>query len=176
MGENPIFEKQFLNGEVEVELTPQGTLAEKLRAAGAGIPGFFTATGIGTLVENGGIPIRNSKGGLRVEQVSVPKETRIFNGKKYLYEEAIFGDYAFVKAQKADKKGNLVFNKTARNFNPDIAGAAKVTIAEVEQIVEPGKLDPDEIHLPGIFVDYIWKPKSFQRRHEKVVFSHHKEP
>ena len=136
VGENKEFERQYLNGELEVELTPQGTLAEKLRAGGAGIPAFYTQTGVGTLIAEG-------------------KEERIFNGKNYILEESLTADVALVKAYKADKAGNLVFRKTAQNFNPECAMAGKITIAEVEQLVEIGELDPDEIHLPGIYVNRI---------------------
>ena len=131
VGENKEFERQFLSGELEVELTPQGTLAEKLRAGGAGIPAFFTATGVGTQIAEG-------------------KEAREFDGRTYILERSLVADVALVKAQKADKAGNLVFNKTARNFNPDVATAGKITIVEVEELVETGSIDPDQIHLPGI--------------------------
>ncbi|WP_372403006.1 CoA transferase subunit A [Acinetobacter piscicola] len=136
IGGNKEFERQYLTGELEVELTPQGTLAEKLRAAGAGIPAFYTKTGVGTAVQDG-------------------KEVRNFKGQNYLLEEALNADLALVKAYKADKAGNLVFRKTARNINPDCAMAAKLTIVEVEELVEIGELDPDDIHLPGIYVDRI---------------------
>jgi 3-oxoacid CoA-transferase subunit A len=136
VGENKEFERQYLNGELEVELTPQGTLAEKLRAGGAGIPAFYTATGAGTLVAEG-------------------KEQRDFNGRTYILEPSLTADVALVKAYKADKAGNLVFRKTAQNFNPECAMAGKITIAEVEQIVEIGELDPDEIHLAGIYVNRV---------------------
>ena len=138
VGENEEFERQMMSGELEVELTPQGTLAEKMRAAGAGIPAFFTATGVGTLVAEG-------------------KEIREINGQEYVLEEAIKGDFAIVKAWKADTFGNLVFRKTARNFNPMAATAGKITVVEVEEIVEPGQLDPDEIHTPGIYVNRLIK-------------------
>ena len=136
VGENKEFERQYLNGELEVELTPQGTLAEKLRAGGAGIPAFYTQTGVGTLIAKG-------------------KEQRDFDGKPYILEPSLTADIALVKAYKADKAGNLIFHKTARNFNPECAMAGKITIAEVEQVVEIGELDPDEIHLAGIFVQRI---------------------
>ena len=136
VGENKEFERQYLNGELEVELTPQGTLAEKLRAGGAGIPAFYTQTGVGTLIAEG-------------------KEQRDFDGKPYILEPSLTADLALVKAYKADKAGNLIFHKTARNFNPECAMAGKITIAEVEQVVEIGELDPDEIHLAGIFVQRI---------------------
>ncbi|WP_230656761.1 CoA transferase subunit A [Psychrobacter sp. I-STPA10] len=150
VGENKEFERQFLSGELEVELTPQGTLAEKLRAGGAGIPAFYTATGVGTQVAEG-------------------KETRDFDGRTYILEHSLTADVALVKAQKADKAGNLIFNKTARNFNPDCAMAGKVTIAEVEEIVEIGELNPDEIHLPGIFVQRVILNASPEKRIEKVT-------
>ncbi|WNC67387.1 CoA transferase subunit A [Thalassotalea nanhaiensis] len=138
VGENDIFEAQMMSGELEVELTPQGTLAEKMRAGGAGIPAFFTATGVGTPVAEG-------------------KEERNINGRDYILEESITGDFAIVKAWKADKFGNLVFRKTARNFNPLAATAGKITVVEVEEIVEPGELDPDHIHVPGIYVNRLIK-------------------
>lgn len=147
VGENDVFEQQFLSGELEVELTPQGTLAEKIRAGGAGIPAFFTPTGYGTLVAEG-------------------KETREINGRWYVLEEALTADIALVKAYKADKAGNLIYRKTARNFNPMMATAAKVTIAEVEEIVEIGDLDPDFIHTPGIYVDMVVKG-TFEKRIEQ---------
>lgn len=150
VGENKEFERQYLAGELEVELTPQGTLAEKLRAGGAGIPAFYTATGVGTLVAEG-------------------KETRDFDGRSYILEHSLTADVALIKAQKADKAGNLIFNKTARNFNPDCAMAGKVTIAEVEEIVEIGALDPDEIHLPGIFVQRIVLNAHPEKRIEKTT-------
>ncbi|SOZ37665.1 CoA transferase subunit A [Cupriavidus neocaledonicus] len=136
VGENKEFERQYLAGELELEFTPQGTLAEKLRAGGSGIPAFFTKTGVGTIVAEG-------------------KEIREFDGEKYVMERSLTADVALVKAWKADKAGNLVFRRTARNFNPMCAMAGKVTVAEVEQIVETGELDPDEIHLAGIFVQRL---------------------
>jgi len=136
VGGNANFEAQMMSGELEVELTPQGTLAEKMRAGGAGIPAFFTATGYGTAVADG-------------------KEMRQFNGRHYIMEESITGDFSIVKAWKADSFGNLVFRKTARNFNPLAAMAGKITVVEVEEIVEPGSLDPDEIHTPGIYVNRV---------------------
>ncbi len=136
VGENKEFERQFLAGELELEFNPQGTLAERLRAGGAGIPAFFTATGYGTVVAEG-------------------KETREFNGKHYVMETALVADVALIKAWKADASGNLLFRKTARNFNPACAMAGKVCVVEVEELVEVGALDPDQIHLPGIYVDRI---------------------
>ncbi len=148
VGENKNFEKQYLTGELEVELTPQGTLAEKLRAGGAGIPAFYTPTAFGTNIHTGGVPVKyNSTGAVEIE--SRPKESRVFNGRNYILEESIRGDFSLVKAWKGDKHGNLVFKATARNFNPDCAKAGKVCIAEVEELVEPGEIRPDEIHLPG---------------------------
>ncbi|MEY3981760.1 MAG: acyl CoA:acetate/3-ketoacid CoA transferase, alpha subunit protein, partial [Pseudomonadota bacterium] len=136
VGENKEFERQFLSGELELEFTPQGTLAEKLRAGGAGIPAFFTRTGVGTVVAEG-------------------KEVREFHGKPYVMEESLFADVSLVKAQKADRAGNLVYNLTARNFNPNVAMASRMTVVEVEELVENGELKPDEIHTPGIFVKRI---------------------
>ena len=150
VGENKEFERQFLSGELEVELTPQCTLAEKLRAGGAGIPAFFTPTGVGTVIAEG-------------------KEVREFNGKDYILEESLTADVALVKAYKADKAGNLIFRKTAQNFNPVCAMAGKITIAEVEQIVEIGDLDPDEIHLPGIYVNRIVLNASPEKRIEQMT-------
>ncbi|HLS21103.1 MAG TPA: CoA transferase subunit A [Paenalcaligenes sp.] len=136
VGENKEFERQYLAGDIEIEFTPQGTLAERLRAGGAGIPAFFTATGAGTMVAEG-------------------KETREFDGREYVMERAIVPDVALVKAYIADKSGNLVFRKTARNFNPNVAMAGKITVVEVEKLVEIGELDPEHVHLPGVFVDRI---------------------
>lgn len=151
VGENKLFEQLFLSGEMEVILTPQGTLAEKIRATGAGIPAFYTATGYGTMVAEG-------------------KETREFNGKMYVLEEAYpKADFALVKAWKADRYGNLIFRKTAANFNPMIATAGKITVAEVEEIVEPGELDPNEIHTPGIYVDRVIIGKFEKRIEQRTV-------
>lgn len=148
VGENKEFERQFLNGELEVELTPQGTLAEKLRAGGAGIPAFYTATGVGTSIAEG-------------------KEVREFQGKSYLLESSLTADVALIKAYKADKAGNLVFRKTARNFNPECAMAGRYTIVEVEQIVELGEIDPDDIHLAGIYVNAVILNANPEKRIEK---------
>jgi len=136
VGENKEFERQYLSGELELEFTPQGTLAEKLRAGGAGIPAFFTRTGVGTIVADG-------------------KEIREFDGQQYVMERSLVPDVSLVKAHIADRSGNLVFRKTARNFNPNVAMAGKLTVVEVEEIVEAGTLDPDQIHLPGIYVQRI---------------------
>jgi 3-oxoacid CoA-transferase subunit A len=154
VGENKEFERQFLTGELEVELTPQGTLAERMRAGGSGIPAFYTATGVGTQVADGGLPWRYAPDG-SVALGSPPKDTREFGGRTYVLEEAITTDFALVRAAAGDRHGNLVFNEAARNFNPLAAMAGRVTIAEVEQLVEPGELDPDRIHLPGIFVQRL---------------------
>lgn len=148
VGENKIFEKQYLDGDLELELNPQGTLAERLRAGGAGIPAFFTKTAYGTVLAEG-------------------KETRIFNDEHYVMEKGIVTDLAIVKAWKGDKSGNLIFRKTARNFNPLVAMAGKITVAEVEELVEVGSLEPDSIHTPGIFVQRIFQGKNYQKRIEQ---------
>lgn len=148
VGENKEFERQYLAGELELEFTPQGTLAEKLRAGGSGIPAFFTKTGYGTLIAEG-------------------KDTRQFNGEWYVMEESLTADIALVKAHKADKAGNLVFNKTARNFNPLAAMAGKVCVVEVDELVETGELDPDQVHLPGIYVQRIIHNPNAEKRIEK---------
>ncbi len=155
VGENKEFERQYLAGELELEFTPQGTLAEKLRAGGAGIPAFYTRTGYGTLVAEG-------------------KEVRDFNGQPHVMELALTADVALVKAQRADKAGNLVFNKTARNFNPLCAMAGRVCVAEVEELVEVGELDPDQIHLPGIFVQRLVVNANPEKRIEKRTLSEEK--
>jgi 3-oxoacid CoA-transferase subunit A len=152
VGENKEFERQFLSGELEVELCPQGTLAERIRAGGAGIPAFFTATGYGTVVAEG-------------------KDIRWFDGRPYVMERALVADFALVKAWKGDRLGNLVFHRTARNFNEMMATAARVTIAEVEEIVEPGELDPDAVHLPGIFVHRILRGERYEKRIERRTVS-----
>ena len=148
VGENEEFERQMLSGELEVELIPQGTLAERCRAAGAGIPAFFTPAGVGTEVAEG-------------------KETRVFNGKTYLLEHAFDADFALVKAWKGDRHGNLIFRKTSRNFNPMMAMAGRITIAEVEELVDAGELDPDQIHVPGIFVQRIFQGTDYEKRIEQ---------
>ncbi len=150
VGENKIFEQQYLNGELEVEFNPQGTLAERIRAGGAGIPAFFTPTGYGTVVAEG-------------------KEIREFEGKFYLMEKALTADLSLVKAWKADQMGNLIYRKTARNFNTMMAVAGKITLAEVEDIVETGQLDPDQIHTPCIYVDRVIKGKNFEKRVERAT-------
>lgn len=150
VGENPTFEKQFMSGELEVELVPQGTLAERMRAGGAGIAGFYTPTGVGTLVAK-------------------DKEVRQFDGRDFVLEKGIQGDFALVKAWKGDKFGNLVFRKTARNFNPMAATAGKITVAEVEELVEVGELDPDQIHTPGVYVQRIFQGTQYQKRIEQMT-------
>jgi 3-oxoacid CoA-transferase/3-oxoacid CoA-transferase subunit A len=166
VGENPLFERQFLEGDLEVELIPQGTFAEKIRAGGAGIPAFYTPTGVGTQVSEGGLPMKYTKSG-QILKASPPKETREFNGRMYVLEHAIRGDFALVKAWRADHSGNLVYRRTARNFNPMMATAAKVTVAEVEELVETGSLDPDQIHTPGIHVDRVIGGLSYEKRIEQ---------
>jgi 3-oxoacid CoA-transferase subunit A len=148
VGENKLLEQMVLNGTVQLDLVPQGTFAERIRAAGAGIPAFFTPTGVGTVVAEG-------------------KETRDFDGRPYIMERALTADFAIIKAWKGDKWGNLVYRKTARNFNPMMATAAKITIAEVEHLVEPGELDPDMVHTPSVFVKRIFQGELFERRIEK---------
>ena len=148
VGENKLFEQLLMSGELEVELTPQGTLAEKLRAGGAGIPAFFTPTGYGTVIAEG-------------------KDVKEFDGRKYILERSLTADFAIVKAWKGDTMGNLIFRKTARNFNPMIATAGRVTIAEVEHLVAAGELDPDQVHTPGIYVKRIFQGKNYEKRIEK---------
>jgi 3-oxoacid CoA-transferase subunit A len=155
VGENKEFERQYLAGELELEFTPQGTLAEKLRAGGAGIPAFFTKTGVGTIVAEG-------------------KETREFDGEVYVMERALLPEVSLVKAYKADKSGNLIFRRTARNFNPAAAMAGKITVVEVEQLVETGELDPDDVHLPGIYVHRIVVNANPEKRIEKRTLSEKK--
>ena len=150
VGENKLFEKLYLSGELELEFNPQGTLAERIRAGGAGVPAFYTKTGYGTVIADG-------------------KETRQFDGEWYVMETALKADLSIVKAWKADTEGNLIYRKTARNFNPMMATAGKVTLVEVEELVEPGQLDPDQIHTPGIYVDRIFKGVAFEKRIERVT-------
>ncbi|XP_062540817.1 succinyl-CoA:3-ketoacid coenzyme A transferase 1, mitochondrial isoform X1 [Armigeres subalbatus] len=167
VGENAEFERQFLKGELEVELTPQGTMAERIRAGGAGVPAFFTPTAYGTLVHEGGAPIKYGKDGT-VEIASQPRPMQMFNGKPYIMEEAIIGDFALIKAHIADESGNLIFNKSARNFNPTMCKAAKTTIVEVEKIVPVGELDPDQIHIPSLFVHRIIKGAKYEKPVERL--------
>ncbi|MEO6117301.1 MAG: CoA transferase subunit A [Pseudolysinimonas sp.] len=158
IGENKEFARQYLSGELEVELTPQGTLAERMRAGGAGIPAFYTATGVGTVVANGGMPLRYGADG-SVELASEPKEVRSLSTfgapHDYVLEPSIVTDFALVRAAVGDRAGNLRFEESARNFNPPAAMAGRITIAEVDRLVEVGELGPDDIHLPGIFVDRV---------------------
>ena len=154
VGENKEFARQYLSGELEVELTPQGTLAERMRAGGSGIPAFFTATGGGTQVAEGGLPWRYDDSG-NVVVASPPKETRVFGDREYVLEEAIVADFGLVRAWKGDRHGNLVYRDSARNFNPLAAMCGRLTIAEVEHLVEPGELDPNEVHTPGVFVQRV---------------------
>ncbi|MER6945340.1 CoA transferase subunit A [Nonomuraea sp. NPDC000554] len=154
IGNNKEFARQYLAGELEVELTPQGSLAERLRAGGCGIPAFYTPAGVGTPVAEGGLPLRHAPDG-SVAVASPPKEVREFDGSRYVLERGITTDFALVRAAKGDRLGNLVFAKAARNFNPLAAMAGKITIAEVEELVEPGALGADEIHLPGVFVQRV---------------------
>jgi len=170
VGENKEFERQYLSGELEVELTPQGTLAERLRAGGAGIPAFFTPTGYGTLVHEGGMPVKYGSDG-SIDIPSVAREHRVFNGVNYIMEEGIVGDFALVKAWKADKAGNLVFRKTATNFNIPAAKAGKICIAEVEEIVEVGELKPSEIHIPSIYVQRVVLGEKYEKRIERLTLS-----
>ena len=166
VGENKEFERQYLTGELELELTPQGTLAERLRAGGAGIPAFYTPTGAHTAISDGGLPVLYNADG-SVRRYSDKKEIRSFAGRDYVLEEAITGDFAFVKAWKGDRYGNLVYRHTAMNFNPMIATAGRITIAEVEELVEVGELDPDHVHTPGIFVKRIFQGASYEKRIER---------
>ncbi|XP_014481584.1 PREDICTED: succinyl-CoA:3-ketoacid coenzyme A transferase 1, mitochondrial [Dinoponera quadriceps] len=166
VGENPEFERQYLSGKLEVELTPQGTLAERIRAGGAGVPAFYTPTAFGTIVQEGNVIIKYDKDG-NAGISGEPKGVSQFNGRQYVLETAITGDFALVKAWKADTAGNLIFRKSARNFNPVMCKAANVSIVEVEEIVEIGQLDPDQIHIPGIFVNRIVKGPSFEKRIER---------
>lgn len=167
VGGNAEFEKQYLAGDLELELTPQGTLAERIRAGGAGIPAFFTHTGYGTLVHEGGLPIKYKRDGT-VEIASGGRTKQTFNGISYIMEEAICGDFALVRAQKADVLGNLVFSKSARNFNPTMCRAAKCTIVEVEEIVPIGAIDPAQVHIPSIYVHRIVQVNSSERRMQRL--------
>jgi 3-oxoacid CoA-transferase subunit A len=166
VGENKEFERQFLGGELEVELVPQGTLAERLRAGGAGIAAFYTPAGVGTQVAEGGLPWRyDGTGGIAL--ASPPKQTRTFGGQEYVLEEAIVCDYGLVRAARGDRHGNLVFHESARNFNPLCATAGRVTIAEVEELAEPGEIDPDLVHVPGVFVQRVVEVGTAGKRIEK---------
>jgi 3-oxoacid CoA-transferase/3-oxoacid CoA-transferase subunit A len=166
VGENAAFEQQFLKGELEVELVPQGTFAERIRAGGAGIPAFYTPTGVGTQVSDGGLPQLYSPDG-SVKKGSPKKETRDFDGRTFVLETALKADFALIKAWRGDALGNLVFRKTARNFSPMMATAAKTTIVEVEELVPAGMLDPDQIHLPCIYVDRLLVGTRYEKRIEQ---------
>jgi 3-oxoacid CoA-transferase subunit A len=154
VGENKEFARQYLSGELEVELVPQGTLAERLRAGGAGIPAFYTPAGVGTQVANGGLPWRHAPDG-SVAVTSPPKEIRAFQGRPHVLEHGITTDFALVRAWRGDRHGNLVFRSSAANFNPLAAAAGRITVAEVEELVEPGGLSPDQVHVPGVFVQRV---------------------
>jgi 3-oxoacid CoA-transferase subunit A len=171
VGENKEFARQYLAGELEVELTPQGTLAERLRAGGSGIPAFYTVTGAGTQVAEGGLPWKYGADGKVVKQ-SPKKETKVFEvdgvDKEFVLERAIVADFGLVRAWKGDRHGNLVFNQSARNFNPLSAMAGRVTVAEVEELVEPGELDPDSVHLPGIFVHRVLPLSAEQAKDKRI--------
>jgi len=166
VGENKEFARQFLSGELEVELTPQGTLAEKLRAGGAGIPAFYTPAGVGTQIAQGGLPRRYAPDG-SVAVASEPKEVRTFDGADYVLEESLRPEFALVHAAKGDRHGNLVFHAAAMNFNPLAAMAGRITIAEVEELVEPGEIDPGAVHCPGIFVQRVVHAPGVEKRIER---------
>ncbi|KAJ6225570.1 hypothetical protein RDWZM_004115 [Blomia tropicalis] len=168
VGENKELERQYLSGQVEIEFVPQGTLAERIRARAAGIPAFFTPTGFGTQIHLGGAPIRYSNG--KIELISPKKEERIFDGKQYIMEEALQADYGLIKAWKADKLGNVIFRKTANNFNEPMCKAADKSIVEVEEIVEIGDLDPEHIHVPSVYVHSFFKGEQFTKPLEKACF------
>ncbi|MEE4023626.1 CoA transferase subunit A [Gordonia sp. PKS22-38] len=170
VGENKEFARQYLAGELEVELTPQGTLAERLRAGGTGVPAFYTPAGVGTPVADGGMPWRYSADG-SVAVMSPPKETRTFGHRRYVLEEAITADFALVHARIGDTAGNLVFDKTAMNFNPLAAMAGRITIAQVEELVEPGAIAPSDVHLPGVFVQRLVHTGPQDKRIEKMTTS-----
>lgn len=169
VGENKLFEKQYLSGEIELELTPQGTLAERCRAGGAGVPAFYTPAAVGTVVQTGELPLRHNSDG-SVKEYSQPRDVKVFNGKSYVMEEAIRGDYAFVKAWKADRLGNCMFRYAAANFNGAMGRNAKETIVEAEHIVEPGDTDPAAVHLPGIYVKKVIQSRA-EKKIEKFTFS-----
>ena len=168
VGENREFERQYLQGELEVELVPQGTLAERLRAGGSGIPAFFTPAGVGTQIAQGGLPWRYAADG-SVAVASPPKETREFDGRTYVLERGIVCDYALVRASVGDRHGNLVYHKATRNFNPLCAMAGRITIAEVETLVEPGEIDPEHVHTPGVFVQRVIEVGTAGKRIERTT-------
>ncbi len=168
VGENKEFERQYLHGELELELVPQGTLAERLRAGGCGIPAFYTPAGVGTLVADGGLPWKHAPDG-SVAVASPPKDTRAFDGKDYVLERGIVCDFALVRATVADTAGNLFFEKVTRNFNPLCAMAGKITLVECERLVEAGEIDPQDVHVPGIFVQRIVQVGAAGKRIERVT-------
>ena len=168
VGENKEFERQYLSGELILELVPQGTLAERLRAGGCGIAAFYTPTGVGTQVAEGGLPWRYHPDG-SIALASPKKETRVFNGRPYVLEEGITCDFALVRASVGDRQGNLIFHKSTRNFNPLCAMAGKITIAEVEELVEPGQIDPEQVHTPGIFVRRVVVVGKSDKRIERIT-------
>lgn len=167
VGENREFARQYLAGELEVELTPQGTLAERMRAGGSGIAGFFTRTGVGTLVADGGMPWRYDAEG-NVAVASPAKQTQVFDGVEYVLERAIVADFGLVRAWKGDRHGNLIYRDAARNFNPLAAMCGRVTVAEVEQLVEPGELDPNEVHTPGAYVKHVLELTPAQAAEKRI--------
>lgn len=169
VGENKLFEGMYLNGEIELELTPQGTLAERCRAGGAGIPAFYTPAAVGTVVQTGELPLKHNSDGT-VQQYSKARDVKVFDGKSYVMEEAIKADYAFIKAWKADRLGNVMFRFAAHNFNGAMARNAKMTIVEAENIVEPGDIDPAAVHVPGIYVNRVIQSNT-EKKIEKVVNS-----
>jgi 3-oxoacid CoA-transferase subunit A len=168
VGENREFARQYLGGELELELCPQGTLAERLRAGGSGIPAFYTPAGVGTLVADGGLPWRYGPDG-SVAIASPPKETRVFDGVEYVLERGIVTDFALVRAARGDRHGNLSYDASARNFNPLAAMAGRITIAEVEELVEPGELDPEQVHTPGVFVQRVVEVGEVGKKIEKLT-------
>lgn len=168
VGENKEFERQYLTGELELELVPQGTLAERLRAGGCGIPAFYTPAGVGTQVADGGLPWRHNPDG-SVAHASPKKDVRAFDGRDYVLETGIVTDFALVRASVGDRHGNLIFHKATRNFNPLCGMAGKITIAEVETLVEPGAIDPEQVHLPGIFVQRVVQVGAGGKRIERVT-------
>jgi 3-oxoacid CoA-transferase subunit A len=170
VGENKEFERQFLSGELDVELVPQGTLAERLRAGGAGIPAFFTPAGVGTQIAEGGLPLRYDLAG-NIALASPPKEVREFDGKWYVLEHGIQTDFALVHARYGDRHGNLIYEESAQNFNPLCASAGRITVAEVEELLEPGELDPMHVHTPGIFVQRVVHASDIEKRIEKRTVS-----
>lgn len=165
VGENKDFERRYLSGDLEVELVPQGTLAERVRAGGAGIPAFYTPAGVGTLIAEGGVPLKYNADGT-VEKSSPAKEVREFDGREYVMERGITADFGLVRASIGDRDGNLIFDKSTQNFNPLMAAAGRYTIAEVEQLVEPGEIDPQQVHTPGVFVQAVvpLSPEDAQRK------------